>query len=94
MVLDDIQLLKYRCADMGENFRIHTLTGWDLIHGVIMTTEITLLPCPFCGGEPEISEWAPENDSVHCPHCFCFGPVFKDHGDPARAVEGWNNRHV
>ena len=49
-----------------------------------------LLPCPFCGGEAEITRYGDSRQSTQytCTHCGCFletGETF-DHG------KDWNTR--
>lgn len=60
---------------------------------------IVPLPCPFCGGEPEISE--SDNGEprwVWCPGCEADGPPidyrFKGSKEEARriVVDAWNRR--
>jgi hypothetical protein len=61
--------------------------------------DIVLLPCPFCGGAPDISE---SDDGmprwVWCPGCEADGPPidYRFKGSKAKArrivVDAWNRR--
>jgi len=69
--------------------------------------DLSLLPCPFCGGRAELSE-TPRRSFVECYSCFAEGPEFEwlDTGvsDEAqerswiasrqKAVAAWNTRHA
>lgn len=50
------------------------------------------LPCPFCGGEAEVSEGysvMPKGVFVQCKHCWAFVAGFKTKTD---AIAAWNRR--
>lgn len=47
-----------------------------------------LLPCPFCGGEAQLSEGI--SYYVFCPDCGAEGPWDDDSRD--KAINGWNAR--
>ena len=54
--------------------------------------EVVLLPCPFCGGHPEMQSemiLGGEYWKVKCPYCFAG-----THSEPTpdEAVEEWNRR--
>lgn len=49
-----------------------------------------LLPCPFCGGEAQLSEGI--SYYVFCPDCGAEGPWDDDGRD--KAVNGWNARYL
>ncbi|MCP4493269.1 MAG: hypothetical protein GY820_39095 [Gammaproteobacteria bacterium] len=52
-----------------------------------------LLPCPFCGGEAELS--CDENDHyVCCKDCCSMGEQYywKDKDHDKRAIKAWNTR--
>ena len=67
-----------------------------------------LKPCPFCGGEAEISYYATEQSNlpagrfVECVSCAATGPSFEIQGDApdrdeytqAEAAAAWNRRAV
>lgn len=60
-----------------------------------MSGEIKLLPCPFCGGEIEMSEEkidaTREVYNFHCHNCDMV--TFYDFpNDKERAIEAWNKR--
>lgn len=57
------------------------------IGGLIMTTEIKLLPCPFCGGEAELDEYCGKYV------VFCTNEKCNWHNTEAEAIEAWNTRH-
>ncbi len=48
-----------------------------------------LLPCPFCGGEAELSPEDPNWRWVSCPSCLVEGP--QQPTEPA-AIKAWNTR--
>jgi len=51
-------------------------------------TEPTLLPCPFCGGEPRMVSGGPGCTFIQCSICNASG----DDGSEEYAVEKWNCR--
>ena len=58
---------------------------------------MTLLPCPFCGGEPEIVRAQDEDGrfaAVGCPHCGAGSRQHYFVGDDAvpHVVSAWNRR--
>jgi hypothetical protein len=59
--------------------------------------KLTLLPCPFCGAEPNIEEVNPTEDSVRwtigCPslECYCYRS-WRTHGSREEAIEAWQRR--
>lgn len=57
-----------------------------------MTNEITLLPCPFCGGEAEWADGEQKqfgNEQVNCSHCMA---VTFPGSDKESAARWWNDR--
>ena len=52
-------------------------------------TDHTLLPCPFCGGEPKLFDADKGYCYVKCPTCFI---VTCDYYDAATAIAAWNRR--
>lgn len=67
---------------------------------------VTLLPCPFCGGEGDISFYArtsspePAGHFVECLSCAASGPSFEIEGAApdriecvkSKAITAWNTR--
>ena len=57
--------------------------------------EATLLPCPFCGGEPSMY-WDglhSVNETITCVTCEEAGPIrLSLWGDPHEIVAAWNKR--
>lgn len=54
-----------------------------------------LLPCPFCGNQPELMEGHRNHWRVECPKCGVRRAQFANGGaaeDQARAVRCWNRR--
>ena len=55
--------------------------------------EISLLPCPFCGGNPDIHarHWTNGNHEwwISCIKCFSETTIFDN---PEEAIEAWNTR--
>ena len=56
-----------------------------------------LLPCPFCGGEADISDEGlgtePERYWVFCANSRCFVEGTPAFTTEAEAIEAWNTRH-
>lgn len=48
------------------------------------------MPCPFCGGEPEMLNGDRRWSQVGCKRCFAKGPEFML--SDTKAVAGWNRR--
>ncbi len=58
-------------------------------------SEKTMLPCPFCGGQPTITKHFKESLWWLKHQCPVMGPLTMDWtDDPARLVTRWNTRHV
>lgn len=56
-----------------------------------MQTDVTLKPCPFCGGEAELrGHYAPEY-WVGCVKIGCKATT-EGFGDKQRAIAAWNQR--
>lgn len=51
---------------------------------------IELKPCPFCGGEAEITKWY-EGYFVECREQHCGGTIGA-YKTEAEAIEAWNTR--
>lgn len=49
-----------------------------------------LKPCPFCGGEAELSEYGGPQYLVECP--FCEAGTFTGRVSKDQAIEDWNAR--
>ena len=68
--------------------------------------QVELKPCPFCGGEADISFYAsvdspePKGRFVECMSCAAAGPSFEIQGDApdrdeytqTKAIAAWNTR--
>lgn len=46
----------------------------DVAAGVLTKKYITLLPCPFCGGECEITDWHRNSKPLQCKDCNATTP--------------------
>jgi Lar family restriction alleviation protein len=54
-------------------------------------SEYVLLPCPFCGGDGQLTDSLSENDEwvVWCPSCRSSAGLYYM---PAAAIAAWNRR--
>ena len=74
-----------------------------------MSDELTLLPCPFCGGEAKLFDDKRQGGTIWHVYHFCDGPIGYAHGygharttsietpwfdTEEQAVEAWNRRAV
>lgn len=64
-----------------------------------MTTPAKLLPCPFCGWEAYLfqwASWASRTDArrwrVSCSNTGCMICPYEDYEEQDRAVAAWNTR--
>ena len=66
-----------------------------------MKIKVDLKPCPFCGGIPEVKQFAnPKNFyTVQCPECYCRTDGFStnrtsgsDKENIQANVDAWNRR--
>ena len=56
---------------------------------------VCLLPCPFCGGEPTLTEHHLEKGLWNMIHrCKVIGPISWDWSDKERHVTRWNTRET
>lgn len=59
---------------------------------------VTLLKCPFCGGEARLQRWRKKSDYyVICKECGCRTPLFQYQFDSKEerrkdAINAWNTR--
>lgn len=63
-----------------------------ILKWLALDAEEKLLPCPFCGGEAEVSEGysgMPKGTFVQCKNCWAFVAGFKTKTD---AISAWNRR--
>lgn len=72
------------------------------------TDDLGLLPCPFCGGDPEMSYYAKGANPaaaghyVECSQCSAGGEPFDIQGEmpdrveytKSKAIAAWNTRHA
>lgn len=57
----------------------------------VIPSEVTLLPCPFCGGEAEHYSTIPTHDGFWCCICRDCG-ASTSFGSEAEAIAAWNAR--
>ena len=61
-----------------------------------MTSATELLPCPFCGGEADISDEGndtePERYWAYCTNPSCFVEGTAVYATEAEAIAAWNTR--
>ncbi|GAA5482088.1 Lar family restriction alleviation protein [Haloferula sargassicola] len=59
----------------------------------------SLLPCPFCGQDPEVEEFdedecGPAHVIISCPGGLCPSTAIAYGDTRAEAIAAWNTRHV
>ncbi len=54
-----------------------------------MENKHELLPCPFCGAQPMVSE---KSQSVYCKNALCPEVIAGESDNIVDAIEGWNTR--
>jgi hypothetical protein len=52
---------------------------------------VVLKPCPFCGGEAELTGYRAPEFWVHCPQIGCKAST-EAFGSKERAIAAWNTR--
>lgn len=51
--------------------------------------ELKLKPCPFCGGEPTLTDCDDGKAWVQCYECFTEGPLYASTDE---SIAAWNRR--
>lgn len=59
----------------------------------MIETKLTMKPCPFCGGQPEIAKHFKEDIWRFIHRCPVMGPLMLDWRDSSEAlIKTWNTR--
>ena len=74
-------------------FQVHAI-GWD---DKDCWSEVDLKPCPFCGGEAEVTDkdnygFSNGDWMVFCNECHTYLGFDSQYETPEQAIEAWNRR--